>query len=417
MTFSDFQLHGALNASILAANYNAPTPIQREAIPTILEGKDLIGLAQTGTGKTAAFVLPLLHKLLAGKRGNLPTALIITPTRELAEQVGSVVRVFSAKTQLRSLCIYGGVSMGQQISKLKQRQDIIIACPGRLLDHIKRKTINVSQIDTVVLDEADQLYDMGFFPDIKAIFRSLPTARQTLMFSATMPPHIEALATESLREPVRVQASALRPVETVEQLLLPVSQDQKKDLLIELLKGFPSAESVLVFTRTKHRAKSLDKHLHQAGFAVTSLQGNLSQNKRQAAMAGFRSGKFQIMVATDIAARGIDVSQVFHVINFDVPETTEAYTHRIGRTGRASQTGKSYTFVAREDISFVRELERALKQSIKRVKHESFGFDLPETGSQGPREFSPRGGQRPNGGRRNFRPRRRSGSSGSRRFN
>jgi len=403
VTFGSFGLHSSITQSLLDAGYETPTPIQKDAIPLIMKGKDIIGLAQTGTGKTAAFVLPILNKLLASKRNDSPTVLILTPTRELAEQVGEVVRNFSKGTWIRSICIYGGLSMSRQLRELKKPQHIIIACPGRLLDHVERRTINLGKIETVVLDEADQLHDMGFLPSIKAIVRNLPAERQTLLFSATMPKEIERLISEYLREPQRIQATSLEPSKSIEQVIVPVVSEKKKDLLIKILREISGDESVLVFTRTKHRAKSLDDQLNRAGFAASSLQGNLSQARRASAMNGFRSGKYQILVATDIAARGIDVSLVSHVINFDFPETNEAYTHRIGRTGRASKTGKSYTFVTLEERDGLRSLERSLKLTIERKTFEGFSFDLPAFPLDGGRPSSggrSYGGGRPGGQRR-----------------
>lgn len=375
-TFADFQLHSQLEKAIELEGFTSPTPIQRDAIPVVMEGKDLIGLAQTGTGKTAAFVLPILNKLLAGKRGDKPSVLIITPTRELSEQVGAVVRSFSKGTWIRSMCIYGGTSMSRQISELRRPQHIIIGCPGRLLDHLERGTLSLQKVDTLVLDEADQLHDMGFLPSIRALLKQIPKTRQTLLFSATMPSEIERLIGDTQNNPVKLQATKLAPATTVKQLVLPVQSEKKKELLVKLLREISGEESVLIFTRTKHRAKSLDDQLQRSGFAATSLQGNLSQARRATAMKGFRTGKYQIMVATDIAARGIDVSLVSHVINFDLPDTHEAYTHRIGRTGRASKLGTSYTMVTPEERGGLRIIEQRLKQSIERKTYDGFSFEL-----------------------------------------
>lgn len=391
MSFLQFGFHPSIQKQIESQNYSAPTPIQQQAITPILKGDDVVGLAQTGTGKTAAFVLPLVQRLIDSRAKGI-SALILTPTRELAEQVSDVVKTFSHGSSIRSACIYGGVSFSKQIQDLKRGPQVVIACPGRLLDHIQKKTVNLSAVKIVVLDEADQLHDMGFFPNVRTIMRSVPQERQTLFFSATMPSNIEKLANESLRNPVRVQVARLQPTETVKQMLLPITTNLKKELLVKVLRDIPAEESVLVFTRTKHRAKSIDDALHRSGFATTSLQGNLSQNRRAAAMKGFRSGKYQVMVATDIAARGIDVSQVFHVINFDFPDTVEAYTHRIGRTGRASQTGTSYTFITPEDRSGVRYLERSLKRPIERLKVQGFDYGAVTPDFEAPSDQ----GQKPN---------------------
>jgi ATP-dependent RNA helicase RhlE len=391
-TFAQFNLPSQILKNIETEGYTAPTPIQSDAIPLVMEGKDLIGLAQTGTGKTAAFVLPILNKLLSGKKTDKPTVLIITPTRELAEQVGNVVRSFSKGTWIRSMCIYGGMSMARQISELRRPQHVIIGCPGRLLDHLERRTLSLQNIDTLVLDEADQLHDMGFLPSIRSLLRQIPAKRQTLLFSATMEPEIERLIGDTQRNPVKVQTATLAPATTVKQLVLPVKSEKKKDLLVKLLREISGEESVLIFTRTKHRAKSLDEQLQRSGFAATSLQGNLSQAKRAVAMKGFRSGKYQIMVATDIAARGIDVSLVSHVINFDLPDTHEAYTHRIGRTGRASRQGTSYTLVTPEERGGLRAIEHRLKRTIERKTYDGFSFELGEfkapRPSAGPRRDS-----------------------------
>ena len=287
-----------------------------------------MGLAQTGTGKTAAFVLPMLNRLIEKKTVGT-CALIIAPTRELAEQIHQAINTLGCKTGLRSASVYGGVGICPQIKKLK-RADIVVACPGRLLDHISRHTIDLTRLEVLVLDEADQMFDMGFFPDIRRILTHLPKKRQTLLFSATMPAEIRRLARDILQNPVTVQVGATAPAETVSHAFYPVAQHLKTELLLNLLRH-ATADSVLVFTRTKHRAKSLGKKLAVAGYRSTSLQGNLSQGRRKAALEGFRDGTFQILVATDIAARGIDVTQVSHVINYDIPGTPEAYIHRIGR--------------------------------------------------------------------------------------
>ncbi|MDA8104420.1 MAG: DEAD/DEAH box helicase, partial [Nitrospiraceae bacterium] len=341
MEFHTFNFHPRVLAGVKSAGYVTPTPIQAEAIPQVLQGRDLMGLAQTGTGKTAAFVLPILERLMPGPRGHV-RALVVAPTRELAEQIHVEIGRLGRQTNLRSAAIYGGVSIQPQIQKLRSGTEIVVACPGRLLDHINQRTIDLSGAEVLVLDEADRMFDMGFLPDVRRIIRHLPPKRQTLLFSATMPDDIRRLAQEVLQAPVTVQVSHSAPANTVAHALYPVGQHLKTALLLELLRH-TDTESVLIFTRTKHRAKRVGQQLEKAGHRAASLQGNLSQNKRQEALDGFRRGSYQILVATDIAARGIDVSSISHVINYDMPDTSDAYTHRIGRTGRAAKTGDAFT--------------------------------------------------------------------------
>jgi ATP-dependent RNA helicase RhlE len=371
MIFSSFKLHPTVAAGVTAAGYTDPTPIQIQAIPPVMAGKDVVGLAQTGTGKTAAFVLPILHRLSAGKRG-VTRALIVAPTRELAEQIHDAIGVLGKKTGLRSISIYGGVSIVPQI-KSGKKADIIVACPGRLLDHIGRKTVDLSALEVLVLDEADHMFDMGFLPDIRRILKQIPATRQTLLFSATMPPEIRHLADESLTDPVTVQVGITAPAETVSHALYPVAQHLKTPLLLRLLQQ-TRTNSVLVFTRTKHRAKRLGEQLSRAGYRTASLQGNLSQNRRQDAINGFRNGTYQILVATDIAARGIDIADVSHVINYDIPNTADAYIHRIGRTGRAARTGDAFTLITTEDAQMVRAIDRVIGSPIERRTLSDFNY-------------------------------------------
>jgi ATP-dependent RNA helicase RhlE len=375
MSFDSFSFDTRIKAGINALNFQTPTPIQEKAIPVVLQGSDVMGLAQTGTGKTAAFGLPILQRLLHGPRGVL-RALIIAPTRELAEQINSHLTNMGKHTGLRSYAIYGGVGIQPQIQQLQRGVEIIVACPGRLLDHIERRTIRLADVEVLVLDEADRMFDMGFLPDVRRIARNLPRNRQTLMFSATMPADIKRLAHEILREPITVQVGHAAPVETVSHALYPVPQHHKTGLLIKILEAL-DAGSVLVFTRTKHRAKRLGEMLVRAGFSTASLQGNLSQNRRQEALDGFRSGRYQILVATDIAARGIDVSTISHVINYDMPDTADAYTHRIGRTGRAAKTGDAFTFTTIEDRDMIREIERILGTQLPCLTVENFDYAAP----------------------------------------
>jgi len=372
MNFSSIKLHPKLADSVKALGYATPTPIQARAIPPVLEGKDVMGLAQTGTGKTAAFVLPILQRLLAGPRGRV-RSLIIAPTRELAEQINVSIGELGSNTRLKSCAVYGGVDVNAQIRKLRNGVDIVVACPGRLLDHLERKTIHLANLEVLVIDEADRMFDMGFLPDVHRIIKQLPLKRQTLMFSATMPDDVRQLTDELLHNPVMIKIGHTVPVSTVSHALYPVEQHLKTELLMELLKK-TDAESILIFTRTKHRAKRIGQQLEKAGYKAASLQGNLSQAKRRKALDGFRNGSYQVLVATDIAARGIDVVGISHVINYDAPDTTDAYTHRIGRTGRAENRGDAFTFVTREDESLIGSIERVLGARIERRMLEGFNY-------------------------------------------
>jgi len=374
LNFEVFNFHPAVAAGVLKAGYATTTPIQAQAIPPILKHCDVMGLAQTGTGKTAAFVLPILNRLMGNKCSCL-RALIMAPTGELAEQIHQAIEILGHKTRLKSVAIYGGVGINPQIQKLK-RADIVVACPGRLLDHIGRHTVNFSRLEVLVTDEADQLFDMGFLPDIRKILTHLPQKRQTLLFSATMPTEIRRLAKDILRNPVTVQIGTTAPADTVSHALYPVAQHLKTALLLNLL-GTTSIRSVLVFTRTKHRAKSLGKKLAVAGYRSASLQGNLSQGKRQAALDGFRDGTFQILVATDIAARGIDVTRISHVINYDIPSTPEAYIHRIGRTGRATHSGEALTLITGDDREMVRAINRIIGSKVEQRTLSAFDYNAP----------------------------------------
>ena len=384
MSFNSFNLHPQITAGVKTLGYHTPTPIQHQAIPKVLEGHDVMGLAQTGTGKTAAFVLPILERLMNGPRGHV-RALVIAPTRELAEQIHEAIGVLGRQTRLRSITVYGGVSITPQIQKLRAGVEIVVACPGRLLDHIGQRTIDLSHLEVLVLDEADRMFDMGFLPDVRKIIKHVPAKRQTLLFSATMPEDIRRLAHEILRTPVTVQVGHAAPANTVSHALYPIDQHLKTALLLELLRH-TDTESVLIFTRTKHRAKRLGQQLAKAGYRAASLQGNLSQNRRQEALDGFRDGSYQILVATDIAARGIDVSSISHVINYDMPDTADAYTHRIGRTGRAAKTGDAFTFITHEDEDMVRSIERILREKVERRTLE--GFDYKKSAPARDTEFA-----------------------------
>ncbi|MFN2201062.1 MAG: DEAD/DEAH box helicase [Caldilineaceae bacterium] len=377
MKFEQFSLDARLLTGVKKAGFTKPTPIQERAIPVVIEGRDLIGLAQTGTGKTASFLLPILQQLTEAPLRQ-SRALILAPTRELAEQIHQSCGDLAAQTKIRSATIYGGVSKGPQLAALRQGTEILIACPGRLLDLMNQGHVDLSHIEVLVLDEADRMCDMGFLPDIRRILHELPDRRQTLFFSATMPADIRKLAGSILKDPVTVQIDASAPAKTVSHALYPVPAPHKRRLLFGMLGDMPTGR-VLIFTRTKHRAKNLAADLDHRGYRVSALQGNMAQNRRQQAISGFRNGKYDILVATDIAARGIDVSEISHVINFDMPDTVDAYTHRIGRTGRASHTGEALTFVSQEDEKMVREIENVLGKRIERRSHASTAtVDEPE---------------------------------------
>ncbi len=364
MSFKEFQFHPTIAAGITACGYTVPTPIQKEAIPPILSGRDILGLAQTGTGKTAAFVLPMLERLLSGPRKKV-RALIVAPTRELAEQIHENIGTMSGQTDLHSVVIYGGVGKGKQINTLRAGVEIVVACPGRLLDLLNDKALTLSAVEILVLDEADHMFDKGFLPDIRRIIKLLPKNRQSLVFSATMPFEIRHLAEEMLKNPATVQVNHTLPAPTITHGLFQVTTDQKTPLLKNILKE-RQMTSTLVFTRTKHKAKSLALQLERSGFNAASLQGNLSQQRRQQALDGFRDGTYTILVSTDIAARGIDVTGISHVVNYDMPDTAETYTHRTGRTGRATRSGEALTFAGHEDIKMIALIERNLGKKMER---------------------------------------------------
>jgi superfamily II DNA/RNA helicase len=362
--FDRFGLHPDLVRGVRAAGFTEPRPIQVETIPAALAGTDVLGLAQTGTGKTAAFALPLLDRLL-GVRAPGPRALVLAPTRELATQIDAEIRLLAKFARVKTALVFGGVSASAQIAALRHRPDVVVACPGRLLDLMGQGAVRLGGVETLVLDEADHMFDMGFLPDIRRILRALPRERQNLMFSATMPVEIRRLADEVLCDPHVVELARSAPADTIDHALYPVAEATKRDLLDHLLAS-DGCDSAIVFTRTKHRARRLAQQLDKAGHRAVALQGNMSQAKRDRAMRGFRDGSYEILVATDIAARGIDVSGVSHVINFDVPNTPEAYTHRIGRTGRSEREGTACTFVTRDDWGWVRATERMIGAPIPR---------------------------------------------------
>lgn len=362
MSFTHFSLHPGLLETVAEQGFTAPTPIQERAIPPAMEGRDVLGLAQTGTGKTAAFVLPMLDSLHEGPL-NVVRGLVVAPTRELAGQIHNDIRLFARRTRLRSVPIFGGVGFHGQVLQMRAGAEILVACPGRLLDHVRQGTVDLSAVEVLVLDEADMMFDMGFLDDVREILRLTRTRRQTLMFSATMPEPVQKLVEDNMRHPVLVEVNTACPAETVSHALYPVAPHLKTPLLKTMLRTL-GYDSMLVFTRTRHGARRLWQQLGKVGFNVACLQGNLSQRRRQAALEGFRRGKYAVLVATDIAARGLDISSVSHVINYDFPPTADTYIHRIGRTGRACRTGKAITFVTPEDEPMVRTLERAMGEPL-----------------------------------------------------
>jgi ATP-dependent RNA helicase RhlE len=366
VSFTELGLAPELTRAVSDEGYEAPTPIQEKAIPGVLAGRDLIGCAQTGTGKTAAFVLPILHRLRAGGRGRL-RALILAPTRELALQVGESLRTYGRHLRLDSAVVHGGVGHTPQEEKLRRGVDVLVATPGRLLDHIGRGYVDFRSLEVLVLDEADRMLDMGFIRDVRRIVRALPTRRQTLLFSATMPDEIRRLAKEILRDPVNVEVAPRRsaPAHGVRQALLPVATGRKRDLLAHLLET-EARGLTLVFTRTKHGANKLARHLEGRGHAVALLHGNRSQPQRTKALDAFRAGRARVMVATDIAGRGIDVDGIAHVVNFDLPNVPEDYVHRVGRTARAGATGDALSLVSPEDNPHVRGIESLIGHAIER---------------------------------------------------
>lgn len=357
---------------VKAMGYVDPTPIQLRAIPLILAGRDVIGSAQTGTGKTAAFALPILSKL--ENHQAQPRLLILEPTRELAAQVETAIRDFSRFTQLKVAVVFGGVGYGRQTEALKTGVDIVVATPGRLLDHLEQGTCKLDHVQHLVLDEADRMLDMGFLPDVRRIIDRCPRQRQTLLFSATVPPAIETLITWAMKNPETIEIGARRsPAETVKHVIYPVADMQKTDLLLALLDRV-NYDSVIVFCRTKHGADRIASTLKRNNHAVAVLHSNRTQREREQALAGFRNGKFEVLVATDIAARGLDIADVSHVINYDVPQHPEDYIHRIGRTGRAEASGDAFTLMVAEDAQHVASIERFIGKKIERVKLENFDY-------------------------------------------
>jgi ATP-dependent RNA helicase RhlE len=381
ISFAELDLAPEVLHAVRDAGYENPTPIQAQAIPLALSGRDLIGLAQTGTGKTAGFTLPIVHNLItapltgaSGEPVHHVRVLILTPTRELAAQVEASFRKYGKHTDLRVVPIYGGVGIEPQSKELRRGVDVVVATPGRLLDHMERGNVSFDDLEVLVLDEADRMLDMGFAPQLNRIVNDIPRYRQTLLFSATMPPEVEALARKYLRKPVVVQVGRRsEAASTVTHAVYPVPRERKNTLLAELLKK-PEMDSVLVFTRTKHGADRVVQHLEDQGVAATAMHADKSQGERTRALDDFKAGKIRVLVATDIAQRGLDVSGISHVINYDVPQQPEDYVHRIGRTGRAAATGDAFTFMSTDEIAMVRSIERTIGQQIPRISVPGYDF-------------------------------------------
>ena len=373
MSFSNLGLHADLLKAVDALGFTEPTPIQTQAIPAALTGRDILGCAATGSGKTAAFLLPILNDLAQRKPGGT-RALVLAPTRELALQICADLEDLARFTNVRATAVFGGVNINPQTKALKKGVDVVVATPGRLLDHFGQGNAPLRDLEYLVLDEADRMLDMGFLPDIKRVLRHIPKPKQTLFFSATMPKEIEKLVHEILNDPVKValQVTAA-PAKGVEQSLYPVPQKLKADLLVKLISEH-GVDQALVFTRTKHRADRLAKKLNRADITAERIHGNRSQAQRTRALDGFKSGDFQVLVATDIAARGIDVEELGHVVNFDVPNLSEDYIHRVGRTARAKATGEAWTFVAPDEEEHIRTIERAVKRKLPRIQLDDFDY-------------------------------------------
>jgi ATP-dependent RNA helicase RhlE len=372
VSFTDLGLSPPVLAAVTDAGYTEPTPIQRDAIPLAMSGRDMIGLAHTGTGKTAAFTLPIIERLLGGPRRT--RVLILTPTRELAAQVDESFRKYGKHSDLGVVAVFGGVPIEPQERALRGGVDVVVATPGRLIDHMERQNVVFDDLEVLVLDEADRMLDMGFAPQINRIVNEIPRYRQTLLFSATMPPEVEALARKYLRKPVVVQVGRRSSAaSTVAHAVYPVPRDKKSALLVELLRK-PEMDSVLIFTRTKHGADRVVRHLERAGITATAMHADKSQPQRTRALEGFKDGTIRVLVATDIAQRGLDISGITHVINYDVPQQPEDYVHRIGRTGRAAATGDAYTFMSPDEIAMVRTIERVISQQIPRISVPGFDF-------------------------------------------
>ncbi len=370
MIFDDFEIDPRCLSVLHAKNITTPTPVQEAAIPVALTGRDLVATAQTGTGKTLAFALPSLTRL-AQERQIRNRMLILVPTRELCVQVAEVVDELCKALKLRSLVIYGGVGMNRQIDELKRGCDVLVATPGRLLDHMSSGRINFKDLEVLVFDEADRMLDMGFLPDIKRILAKLPRDRQTMMFSATFAPELQTLTFNMMRDPERITIGPVsKPVDQVRQLLIPVRQEEKSRMLLEILKEEENLDSAIIFLRTKMRTDRVGKMLKKAGYKAGIIHGDLSQALRQRALEGFRSGRYNILVATDVAARGLDIDDITHVINYDVPENPDDYVHRIGRTARAQREGDAITFICPTDMSALGNIEKAVGRNLPRKEYD-----------------------------------------------
>lgn len=387
-----------LISGVESLGYREPTPVQAAAIPPLLAGHDVVALAATGTGKTAAFVLPLFQRVMDKPRG-VVRALVLSPTRELVEQTHMHIRHLASLTKLRSATVYGGVGIVAQTARLRAGVEIVVGCPGRILDHIRRGTLDLSHVEFLVLDEADSLFEHGFLPDVRTILQAIPPTCQRALFSATMPQAVQGFITEVLHQPVMITVDTPRPANTVEHALYPVAAHLRTPLLKAFLRSGVEG-SVVVFVRTRHGARRLWQQLANVGFRVTCLQGKLSQRRRQAALEGFRDGHYDVLVATDVAARGLDISQVTHVVNYDVPATADAYIHRVGRTGRAMRCGIAMTFVTPADEHIIRGIERILNEAIPRCKLSDFDYGAALRSPEGARPAIPPRQARLPGGRK-----------------
>jgi ATP-dependent RNA helicase RhlE len=377
MRFTELDLSQPLQKAIKRLGYRETTPVQTQAIPPGLQSFDILGCAQTGTGKTLAFLLPALERLLRDQhKTQNPRVVVLAPTRELVIQVAGEAQKLTASTPLRVVAIYGGAGMKQQIHKLRRGVDVVVATPGRLMDHMRRKNVNFKDLQVLVLDEADRMLDMGFLPDIKQIVHSMPRQRQTMLFSATIPPQIASLARQFQRDPVRIELNQARPPEAIQQTLYPVPKHLKLALLLAILEH-KDVESMLVFTRTKQEADIVTRQLDEANISVACIHGDFKQRDRISALEGFRSGRHRVLVATNIAARGLDVEGISHVINYDVPDHPEDYVHRIGRTARAQADGDAITLVTPDDEGLIHRIEYLLDRKIKRERLAGFDYDVP----------------------------------------
>jgi ATP-dependent RNA helicase RhlE len=393
LSFDNLGLDGRLLKAVRSMGYDTPTPIQEQAIPAIIEGRDVVGCAQTGTGKTAAFTLPTLQRVTPGNRR--PVALIVTPTRELALQIEGVAKQAARSTQHRVAVVYGGVGYGPQAAALRKGVDILVATPGRLLDLCNQRDCKLDRVEVLVLDEADRMLDMGFWPDVKRILALLPSGRQNLLFSATMTPEVMRVAGDMLHEPVSIDvAPPSKPIDKIEQSVYPVNGQQKADLLLSLIQDHDLSR-VLVFTRTKHRADRVARVLSKAGISGAAIHGNRSQSQRQQALEGFKRGRHKVLVATDIVARGIDVDGISHVINFDLPNVPEDYVHRIGRTARAGKSGTAFSLFAPEEHAQLRDIEKTIGAVLACEDHAGFKYATDRLVPDPQREAVPQRQQRP----------------------